>query len=311
LGDQRGERVMEGKQAGIFRLFIIIIFFCCSIFFLNNNKKNLTTATHIDICNVKGDAGTHLSLDRVYQDISSLFYTHDVDLIIKTVGQFKYNFAYDLVEKMASDTDIPLSHEEKIKIISAMVAHYACPKRSINYDFFDLFLKYPDLTIYTSPLLSLARSKHADLIGMFIAWGKDRQKMYNKTGLLAGYAEQAFTQAVKEDDPLAVETLFSKKVRLAPQVASYLLWYIVEKGKESAMIGLLVDHAQADVNYTHHGKTLLVEAVERNNIHAVRTLLDKGAVVDRVIDENKGTALTIAMKCNYEGIEQLLREYGD
>jgi hypothetical protein len=302
---------MEGKQAGIFRLFIITIFFCCSIFFLNNNKKNLTTATHIDICNVKGDAGTHLSLDRVYQEISSLFYTHDIDLIIKTIGQFKYNFAYDLVEKMVDDTDIRLSYEEKIKIISAMVAHYACPKRSVNYDFFDIFLKYPDLTIHTSPLLSLARGKHADLIGMFIAWGKDRQKMYNKTGLLAGYAEQAFTQAVREDDPIAIETLFSKKVRIAPSVASNLLWYIVEHSKESTMIGLLVDHAQADVNYTNNGKTLLVEAVECNNIHAVRTLLDKGAVVDRIVDGDKGTALTIAMKCNYQGIEQLLREYGD
>ncbi len=308
---ERGERVMEGKQEGIFRLSIIITFFCFSIFFLNNNKKNFVTATHIDVCNVKGDSGANVSLEHVYYEMRSLFCTHDIDLIIKAMSQFKYGFTYDLVGKMMEDTTICLSPDEKTKIICAMVAHYACPKRNIQYDFFDFFLQYPDLGSQTPFLLSLARSKYADIIGLFIAWGKDRQKAHKREGLLSGYAEQAFKIAVSEDDAVAVETLFSKKVRIAQAVASDLLCYIVEHGKNEKLIGLFVDHAQADVNYAHYGKTLLITAVEKNNIDMVRVLLDKGAVVDRILDNEKETALTIAMKHKYNSVEQLLREYGD
>ena len=42
----------------------------------------------------------------------------------------------------------------------------------------------------------------------------------------------------------------------------------------------------------------------------IRILLEEGAVVDRVVDSEKGSALTIAMRNNYVCAEQLLREYG-
>jgi len=305
-----GESVMESRQEGIFRLFIIMSFFCVSIFFLNNNKKNFITATHIDICNIKVDSAVNLSLDQIYREINSLFLAHDVDLIVKTMCQFKYSLAYDLVEKIIADENASLSLEEKVKIIYGMVSHYSCPKKNVQYDFFDFFLKYPFLDSETPILLSLARSKYADAIGLFIAWGKDRQKAAMRNGLLAGYAEQAFKAAVDQDDYVAVETLFSKKVRIAQPKACELLWDIVENGKNSKLIALLVDHAQADVNNADNGRTLLIAAVEKNNIDIVRVLLDKGAVVDRIVDNENGTALTVAMKHKYHTLEQLLKEYG-
>lgn len=305
-----GESVMESRQAGIFRLFIIMVFFGVSIFFLNNNKKHFTTATHIDICNTKIDHTMNVSLDQAYHEINSLFFTHDLDVIVKAMSQFKYHFTYDLIERMIHDEAVCLSIDEQVKVIYGMVAHYSCPKRNIQYDFLDLFLKYPHLNSQNPILLSLARSKYADVIAMFITWGKDRQKVEGRTGLLAGYAERAFIVAVEHDDCAAVEILFSKKVRIAQHKASELLWYIVEHGKNSKLISLLVDHAQADVNYADHGKTLLIAAVEKNNIEMVRVLLDKGAVVDRIVDTEAGTALTIAMKHKYHSLEQLLREYG-
>jgi ankyrin repeat protein len=71
---------------------------------------------------------------------------------------------------------------------------------------------------------------------------------------------------------------------------------------------LLIRHTQADINYTQCGKTLLIAAVEKDNIEMVRILLDAGAVVDRV--SNVGTALTVAMRQKNYSVEQLLREYG-
>jgi hypothetical protein len=276
---------------------------------LNNNKKNFTTATHIDICDVKTDLTGHFSINQTYQEMNSLFLTRDIDLIIKTMSQFKYNFARDLVEKMIQDEAIGLSTDEKVKIIYGMMGH-SCPKKNVQYEWLDLLINYPSLHIQTPVLLSLARSKYVDTIALFIAWGKDRQKALGKIGLLAGYAEQAFKRAVEENDYAAVETLFSKKVRIAQDKASQLLWRIVETGKDSTLISLFINHAQADVNYTENGKTLLIAAVEKNNIDSVRILLDEGAVVDRIVDNEKNTALTIAMRYKYRTVEQLLREYG-
>lgn len=300
---------MESKQAGIFRLLIIIVFFCMSMFFLNNNKKSFVTATHIDICNIKIDSVSSLYLDNVYQEMGYLFLTHDMDLIVKTMSQFKYVCAYELIEKMIQDETIVLSSEEKVNILYG-IAFYAGPKKSIQYEWFDLLLQYPSLHTRTPVLLSLARSKYADLIAVFILWGKDRQKALGKMGLLAGYAQEAFKKAVEDNDYEAVEILFSKKVRIVPEKASQLLHYIVETGKDGKLISLFVDHAQADINYMNNGKSLLVVAVEKNNLEMVRVLLDKGAVVDRIIDEEKSTALTIAMKHKYRSVAQLLREYG-
>jgi len=303
-----GEFVMEGRQEGVLRLFIIMSFFCISIFFLNNNKKNLVTSPHIDICDTKSDSTVDFSIEHVYQEMNSLFLTHDIDLIIKVISQFKCNCARLVVEKIIKDETICLSLEEKVNIIYGMMHAYT--KKNMHYEWLDLLLEYPRLDIQTPVLLSLARNKHADDIALFIAWGKDRQKARGKNGLLACYAEQAFKRAVEDNDYAAVETLFSKKVRIAQQKASELLWYIIEHKKNSALISLFVHHAQADVNCLENGKTLLIMAVEKNNIDGVRVLLDEGAVVDRVIDNEVGTALTIAMKHNYHNLEQLLREYG-
>jgi len=300
---------MESRQAGIFRLCVIMGFFSVSIFFLNNNKKNFITATHIDILNFKIDPMVSLSLDQAYAAMNSLFIAHDIDLIVKVISQFKYDFAHDLIEKIVQDEALCLSYEEKLKIIYGMVAHCGI-KRNVQYDLLDLLLKYPPLHAYTPALLVLAKSKYADIIALFIAWGKERQKTGAQSNLLSSYAEQAFTVAVENNDYVAVEVLFSKKVRIVQEKASALLWYIVEHNKNSTLVSLLVRHAQADVNCVNKGKTLLVAAVEKNNMDIMRMLLDEGAVVDRVIEGENGTALQIAIMNKYHLAEQLLREYG-
>jgi hypothetical protein len=296
---------MESRQSGIFRLFIIAIFFCMSIFLLNNKKSN-TIATHIDM-NAKSDIEINMSLDRIYQEMQSLFLSHNINLIVKTMGQLKYPLLCEFIQKLIEDEASELSAQEKVKIIYGVAINQ---KRNAQYELLDFFIKYPSLHAQTPILLTLAHSLYADHIPLLIAWGKDRQKTENRTGLLARYAEQAFAKAVENNDDYAVATLFNKKVRIAHAKASELLWDIVENNRNGALITLFINHAQADVNYAHQGKTLLIRAVELNNIDMVRILLDKEAVVDRIADEDMATALSVAMKHNYNSVEQLLREYG-
>ncbi len=299
---------MESRQAGILRLCIIMGFFGVSILFLNNNKKTIITATHIDVFNFKADPMTVLSLDQAYETMNSLFLSRDIDLIVKVMSQFQCRFVYDIAEKMINDQSVTLSTEEKISIVYGVAAHCGC-KKNIQYDLLDLLLKYPDLQSQTPALLALVKGKYVDLIGLFITWGKDRQKTGKaRNDFLTSCAEQAFTCAVNDDDYHAVEQLFSKKVRLSQEKASSLLWHIIDHGKTSTLMSLFIRHANADVNYTQGGKTLLIAAVEKNNMEMIRILLDSGAVVDRV--STTGTALNVAMKNEYHSAEQLLREYG-
>jgi ankyrin repeat protein len=300
---------MESRQTGIFRLCVIMGFFCVSIFFLNNNKKKFITATHIDVLNFKVDSLENLSIEQAYESMSALFATRDIDLIVKGISQLKYNFIYDLIEKIIQDTLLCLSHEEKLKILYGIVAHHGI-KKNVQYNLLDLLVKYPSLHAKTPALLVLAKSKYIDVIASFIAWGKERQKNGAASNLLSSYAEHAFTVAVEHNDYIAVELLLSKKVRIEPAKASALLWYIVEHNKHSSLVSLLVHHAQADVNYVYKGKTLLIAAVEKNNMNIIRVLLDEGAIVDRTIEGESGTALQIAIMNKYHLAEQLLREYG-
>ncbi len=300
---------MENRTIGMYRLIIIVIIFSASIFFLNNNKKIITTNTHIDVlCNTTNSAVKHC-LEYTYEQMNSLFVSHDIDLIVKVINQCKEHCNYELVEKIIQETPSFLSHEEKMMILFGLVAHYKT-KKNIQYDLLDLLLKYPILYSKTPILLSLARSKYSDTIAIFINWGKDRQKNAGHSCLLTAYIEQAFMNAIEENDYRVIEIMLSKKVRVGQNQATAFLWDIVENNKNSALISLLVRHARADVNNTSNGKTLLMAAVEKNNIGMIRALLDEGAVVDRVVDAQKGSALTIAMQYKYDSIEQLLREYG-
>ena len=273
---------------------------------MNNNKKKFITATHIDVSTFKIDPMETLSVDQAYQAMNSLFFAHDIDLIVKVLSQFKYRFTYDLIQKIITDKAICLSSEEKIKIIYGLVAHCST-KKSVQYELLDLLPKYPALHTTFPALLTLIKSKYIDLIPLFIAWGKDRHK-HGHSNLLTSYIEQAFNVAVEYNDLKAVEILLSKKIRISQTKASALLWSIIQQEKKSDFVPLLIRHAQADVNYAVNGKNLLIAAVEKNNIEMARALLDAGAVVDR--PSIIGTALYVAIQQKNDIIEQLLREYG-
>lgn len=297
---------MEHKQQGISRLLIIVIFFCLSIFFLNK-KKNFSTETNIDLLNTHSDKGVNFPR-HVYKEMTHLLKSHNTEDFISFLTQFRYSFLYEIMQKVIEDNTIPLTIQEKVTIVYAMVSHCAT-KKNIQYDLLDLLL-HSSLRNNNIPFLFLlAKSKYIDCIPVFIGWAKDRQKNSDYNNLLTTNIDQAFSLAVEENNYNVIEALFSKKVRISKAMASFLLWHIVENDKNPKLLSLFIRHADADVNYTRNGKTLLVAAVEKNDIEGIRVLLDHGAIVDR-IDRNHGTALKLAIESNYGSVVQLLREYG-
>ena len=299
--------LMEKKQVGeVYRLFVIIFFFAASILLLNNQKRKSAVATHIDAFNITEQSVINVSVDQAYHHMNSLFVSHNVDLIIKVINQCMHQFTIELVEKIISDNTY-LSSEEKMKIIFG-TASYCSAKKNMHYRLLDFLLEHPHLYEQTPALLVLMRSAYVDSLPFFINWGKDRQKSGRKD-LLAQFIEPAFMTAINQNDVTTVENMFNKKICILPEKASLFLWHVVTENKNCLFVPILVKYGQADINYAENGKTLLIEAVEQDNKDMVQALLDHGAVVDRIVDPIKGTALQIAIALK-SSITELLREYG-
>jgi hypothetical protein len=301
---------MEAKNAGgVYRLFVIMFFFAASIFFLNSQKRKHSTATHIDALSASSHTTTAFSLDQAYHYIASLLTSHNTDLIVKVINQSMNHCAVDLVEKIIVDKRFLLSDVEKMKIIFGAVMH-CNGKKSVQYNLLDFLLTYPDLCSANSALLTLMRSNYAESLPVFLSWLRERQKDGGNADLWGQFVDHAFVAAVDQNDHDVVESMLSKKIRISQGKASQLLWYVVENNRNSHFVPLLVRHGQADINYIDQGKTLLIEAVEQNNKEMIQALLDEGAVVDRVVDPQKGSALQISIARNDTVVQELLREYG-
>lgn len=303
--------VMEKKQVGeAYRLFVIIIFFIASVLVLNNQKRKSATATHIDASAATAQSIISLSVDQAYHHMSSLFISHNIDLVIKVINQCMHQFTVELVEKIITDNTYLLSSDEKMKVIFGTAA-YCNGKKVMQYRLLDFLLEYPALYTDVPALLVLMQSNYVDSMPAFINWGKERQKNEKHTQLLAMFIEHALSVAINTNDYAVVEHMFNKKLRLSSEKASYFLWQVVENNKSDRFVPLLVRYGQADVNHIFNGKTLLIEAVEQNNKAMVQVLLDEGAIVDRIVDPSKGNALQVAMSHRYNDTEMLLREYGE
>jgi len=300
---------MEKKQSnGMYRLFVIMFFFMASVFMVHHQKRKNVMATHID-SSVAGQAVVNLSVDQAYHHMNSLFISHNIDLIIKVINQCMHQFTIELVEKIIADNTYLLSSEEKMKIIFG-TAVYCAQKKNMSYKILDFLLKYPFLYEQTPALLILMSSAYADHVSLFINWGKERQKSLHNDTLLASFIEHSFRIAIEHNDYIVIESMFNKKIRIRPHVASQFLWTVVEKNRSHHFVPILIKYGQADINYAENGKTVLIEAVEQNNKAMVQVLLDHGAVVDRIVNPEKGTALQIAMERKDSATEMLLREYG-
>jgi len=122
--------------------------------------------------------------------------------------------------------------------------------------------------------------------------------------------DRTFESAIDDDDLESLELLVTKKLRITPKQAAYLLWYAIDKNKNTNFVPFFVKRG-ANVNYIDsQGNSLLIRAVENNNEAMTRALLETGAIVDLVANPAIGTALQITIERGYSSIEFLLREYG-
>ncbi len=91
--------------------------------------------------------------------------------------------------------------------------------------------------------------------------------------------------------------------------ASPLLYRVIDENKNPDFVPFLVHYLKADSNFSPDGKrTLLIKAVEDNNMPLVHMLLEHGADPDIILDSQIGSAQQIAFERGYTPIELRLRQ---
>ncbi len=308
-----GVFVMINERPNVHLLLTILVIFSASVGILHGRKKIRTLATQIDMDTVIGEGITTLSLDEAYDYLHSLVQSRNIRLLGQVIGQFSASAAKNLAEKILNDQSIPLTQEEKIRLLFATTLQMQ-KKKGAQYLIFDLLLTHKELQQVHPALLVAADSAYTKAIPPFIKWIKNRlgNKAYqNDHAYLNAMVNRALSQAVYTNDVNALDVMLSKTVRIKPQKASQLLWRAVCENKDTAFVPFLVRRAEADVNFSGDNKqTLLIKAVRNNNVDMVRALLEEGAKVNMILDPEVGSALQIAIGKKLVSIELRLRYHG-
>ena len=151
------------------------------------------------------------------------------------------------------------------------------------------------------PVFYVAVLKENDaVIPIIMGWLSD------KPTKLKEWAYDALYTAIIKNQPKIAEQLLQSLKNLTPKELTNLLWEAVNGKKNPAFIQPLVA-AGADSNDARKGKTVLITAVELNQLELVQALLKNGAHVDAIDDPAVGSA--VATRKGLTDVDLLLRKY--
>jgi len=296
----------EGSEGRL--LLSVFVIFSVSIGILHGRKKSKTEIVQFDIIN-SFTGLTHLSLEQAFDYLHALILSRNIPLVAQVVAQFPDKMAKNLLQKIIENKETPLTSYEALQLLFSLAYHFS-EKKAMQFSLFDLLFMYPSIQKDEPPFLVLARSSYHDIIPEFIQWVKMQEKMVQNKEFLTRLNDRTFERAVDDNDLESLELLVTKKLRITPKQATYLLWYAIDKNKNTNFVPFFVKRG-ANVNYVDlQENSLLLRAVENNNEAMTRALLEAGAIVDLIANPAIDTALQIATKHGYSSIEFLLREYG-
>lgn len=286
------------------RLFAVLIIFIVSIGILHGRKEAKIETEPFDIPNQMVGFSS-LSLDQVYNYLHTVVISRNLPLVGQIIAQFPEKMVKNLVQKIIESKKIALTSHELLNLLFTLM--YYSSEKKIQSNLFDLVNQYP--TIQKEPiLLLLARSTYHDIVPEFLQWIKAQINITQKEELLEKYIIRPLKCAIDDNDLESLELLVTKKLRITSQQATQLLWYTIDKNKNTYFVPFFVQRG-ANVNYVDEkGVSLLMRAVKENNEAMVRALLEAGALVT-LVDNPTVDLLQVAIGYGHDAIVSLLREY--
>lgn len=113
----------------------------------------------------------------------------------------------------------------------------------------------------------------------------------------------ALAHAIKHNNLTAFEGLIGALKGISSDLATRLLWTVLELNKDAQFVPILVKQ-NADINKAKGSKTPLIAAVDNQNVEMIQMLIDKGADVNRFVDPAVGTPLQRILSAGRMGATQ-------
>lgn len=241
----------------------------------------------------------------VLNQLSPLFMARNTKKIAEFIAQLPSPQQLRLVNQILGDRKNPLEVTDKIKLILDLARK--TESRNDRIDLYNTLVENKQVAMQKPLLYIAAQGDYEDLIGSIADW------LSQHTDIFTDWFYRAVHQAIEENKPDIANKLLSRFLTLNPDLATKLLWEVVNGKKSPDFIVPLVKKG-ANINGAQNGRTPLIAAVENDDLALAETLLKNGAKekINTFVDPSIGTALQTALRVQEKNsdMELLLRKYG-
>lgn len=282
------------KQSDIALLSMVLVLLSASIGILHGRKKMVDPS-------IIADDAARIMLTQ--QDALDYLQPHliagNIDSAAATLHQFVDPLFFSVVEAILDDSSSVLSNPQKIELLAGVLEYDQLQKQ--YHKVMPLLVdRFKDQPVFVYFIKNYFR-----MIPHLISWMKNSPQMAD---VLDNWIAQSFKVLVEQDDPETLARLHAL-VQMHPSqdLINTLLVKVAKEGKSPLFLDLLVDQLGGQLSYSpDRKKTLLMLAVEANNVPLVKALLAKGASHSKVLDSATGSARQIAFERGLHSIEALL-----
>jgi ankyrin repeat protein len=188
----------------------------------------------------------------------------------------------------------PLKRDDCIEIILGAAAFYQKTEDRNRILDFILDPKYPDLRQGTPIVYIAAYGDYPEIIPAIKTWYAGRvANQANHAELCQELEARALGYAIDHKDLKALKSMVTHGVTMNKTRASILLNEAVKAKSGCKTITFLVDQG-ADINYAVKGLTPLLHAIKRYDLAAVKKLVERGADVNKIADNDVGNPRQVA-----------------
>jgi hypothetical protein len=241
----------------------------------------------------------------ILNQLSPLFMARNTKKIAEFIAQQPQPQQLRLINQILDNQKNPLEVTDKIKLILELARKNQ--NRDYRINLYNTLIENEQVAQQKPLLYVAAQGNYEDLVGSIADW------LSAHTDVFTDWFYKGVHQAIKENQPDIANKLLSRFLTLNPDLATKLLWEVINGKKSADFIAPLVKKG-ADVNNAQQGRTPLIAAVEKDDLALVEALLDNGAKkqINKFVDPVVGTALQTALRIQKKNpdMELLLRNYG-
>lgn len=294
---------MAQKRSDILFLLGILMMLSISIGVLHGGKANQMKPAPL----VLPDAMDELNTKEVRRLIDPLLFSHSVYSASQALAPVTPVVLQELLHELLTKPN-PLTRDEKVLLLILAAQHQK--EKKDRYALYDMLVGYEDLQKGVPALAIAARIEDPRVLTSVLNWMAYRKRR-NDYEQLKNWVKQTLQYTIQDNDFAAFKRLFEQRIRVDSEFASKLLLRAIQENKDVRFIPFMIAKGVKPNYLGPNKRTLLMEAVLKNNEKAVQELLNLGADPNFIADPAVGSAIQLAYERGYKDLELLMRRFAE